>query len=245
MGKIYTVDGEGIVVKSDLNTVLLQFYEKCICIGDSVTAGYINDAPRFSMATVVKLSYPTQLAKMSGWTIDNAGVPAYSANQWWTNKAGTYDYSQYNLAIVELGYNGLLTDTLDEDVTPFDSFENYAETNTGCYCKIIEKMKTDNPNILIVLLISSNDSVFDETTASVVQKIGAKYDLPVIDLRDSSDGIDLNLQMYHGGITPTTGPDYTHFNAMGYLVKAQKIYWALGRIFADRAKEINDTITSG
>lgn len=242
MGNIYTTDGERIALKSDLDTGLLHFYDSCICVGDSVTAGYINDAPRFSMVTVAKLSYPAQLAKMTGWTVENTGVPAYSTSQWWTNKAGNYDYTKYDLAIIELGYNGLLTDTLDADVTPFDSYEDYAQTNTGCYCKIIGKMKADNPNIFIVLVISSNGAVFDETTASVVQKIGEQYDLPVIDLRDASDGIDLNLQMYHGGMTENT-VDYTHFNAMGYLVKARKIYHALGRIFAGRGKEINDTVT--
>lgn len=237
---VYDLNGKAL----DLDmTPLLGFYESCICVGDSVTAGYINDAPRFSMATVAKLSYPAQLAKMTGWTIENTGVPAYSTSQWWTNKAGNYDYTKYNMAIVELGYNGLLTDTLDADVTPYDSYEDYAATNTGCYCKIIEKMKADNPNIFIVLVISSNGAVFNEITASVVQKIADKYNLPVIDLRDASDGIDLSLRKYHGGMTVDT-VDYTHFNAMGYLVKAQKIYFALGRIFASRAKEINDTITS-
>ena len=51
---------------------LCHIFQKAICIGDSITEGQVSDYPRKD-AVVPRLSYPTQLAKITGWDVTNAG----------------------------------------------------------------------------------------------------------------------------------------------------------------------------
>lgn len=215
------------------------FFDKCICIGDSVTHGHIYDYPRTPVngKVIPSKAYPAYLAKMTGWEVINAGKAGITPKGWWTTMFPNYAYTDYDLAIIELGYNQGLTDTLDVDVEPYEGYANYAETNTGCYCKIIEAIKEANPNILLVLVISSN---FSATNEAVVRKIADRYGLPLIDLKDKTY-INLSDTKYHGyNSGESTSKDYVHFNFVGYLAKAKFIFNALNYIIDDNAAMVND-----
>ena len=213
--KLYGIDGK----EFKDNSFILSAISNAICIGDSVTAGS-GAAPTGEVAR--NYSYPTRLAKMTDWTIENAGFGGITSLQWWQNKFVNYDYSQYQLAIIELGYNEGLTDTLETDCVGND-YTTFADTNTGAYCKIIEGIKSINPNTLIVLVISSAMQS-SGSTYKVIGDIGKKYSLPVINLTDPTY-IDLNVPEYHNG------SDYVHFNALGYIVKAKYIHAGLTDYF--------------
>ena len=208
---------------------LLNGINMTICIGDSVTEGVTTGASSIRR----DLSYPARLSKMTGWTIENAGVAGLTTLQWWQNKFGSYSYADYQVGIIELGYNGGLTDTVDTD-TAGDNYEQYADTNTGAYCKIIEGMKAQNSNIFIILIISPG---FSATVANVVIKIAEKYSLPYIDLRDMSY-VNLQDDKYHGKLN-NGNMDYTHMNAIGYLAKAEFIRSKLIKIFEENISKIN------
>lgn len=208
---------------------LLDAVSSVICLGDSVTEGVTTGASSFRR----DLSYPARLSKMTGWTIENAGAAGLTTLQWWQNKFDSYSYADYQVGIIELGYNSGLTDTLDTDTTG-DNYEQYADTNTGAYCKIIEGMKAQNSNIFIVLIISPG---FSATVANVVIKIAEKYSLPYIDLRDVSY-VNLQDDKYHGKLN-NGNIDYTHMNAIGYLAKAEFIRSKLIQIFEDNISSIN------
>ena len=216
------------------------WFNDCICIGDSVTQGHVYDYPRTKANGDVleQWSYPTQLAKMTKWTIENAAKAGITTINWWKTYYPNYTYTNYQIAIMELGYNGGLTDTLDTDVEPYDNYEDYAETNTGCYCKIIEAIKESNPNIYFILLIPSLWTT-DTTGSVVIRKIAEKYGLPYIDLSDKTY-MNLSDEKYHGLTSEDSGLNMVHFNAMGYLAKAQFIFLELNRLMEDNAKEIND-----
>lgn len=234
MNSFYDGEGNNIVIESEMNASVLDYltdaFSTAICIGDSVTEGVgsVSDHTK-----VKNYSYPTRLAQMTGWTIENAGKAGLTALQWWQQIFGNYDYSNYQAAIIELGLNSGLTDTLDTDVVG-DDYTQYADTNTGGYCKIIEGIKAQNENIFIVLLISSN---IDATTKNVINKIGKKYSLPVIDLTDRTY-INLSSSQYH------TSNDYTHFNIMGYLAKAKLIQLGLGEAINNNIANINSMLTT-
>ena len=227
-------------VNSDYNKWVYSFVDKCICIGDSVTEGHVYDYPRTKAnGDVLKQqSYPTRLAKLTGWEIENAGFSGISAIDWWKNKLNNYQYTDYEIAIIELGYNGGLTDTLDVDVEPYGAYAEYAETNTGCYCKIIEAIKERNPNMFIVLNISS---LMKEGSANstVIKKIAERYSLPYIDLSVNSH-FDLDDARYHGYTNESMSLNLVHFNALGYCAKAGFIYNELASILIDNGKELND-----
>lgn len=208
---------------------LLDAVSSVICIGDSVTEGVTTGASGIQRS----LSYPSRLTKRTGWTIENAGVAGVTALGWWQNQFSKYDYTKYQLALIELGYNNGLTDTLDVDCVG-DDYAAYADTNTGGYCKIIEGALAQNPNLYIVLIISPG---FGVNVANVVIKIAEKYSLPVIDLRDTTY-IKLQENKYHGALSGGN-MDYTHMNAIGYIAKAEFIRTELVKIFAENISTIN------
>ena len=133
-----------------------------------------------------------------------------------------------------MGYNGGLTDTLDTDVVG-DDYTQYADTNTGAYCKIIEGIKSANPNMIIVLIISSAMQT-SSNTYKVIGEIGEKYSLPVINLTDPTY-IDLNVPEYHDN-----AGDYVHFNALGYIAKAKYIHARLTDYFIENQSVLTTTI---
>ena len=222
------------------NKWVYSFVDKCICIGDSVTEGHVYDYPRTKAnGDVLKAqSYPTRLAKLTGWEIENAGFSGISAVDWWKNKLNNFQYTDYEIAIIELGYNGGLTDTLDVDVEPYETYAEYAETNTGCYCKIIESIKERNPNMFIVLNISSLMKE-GSVNSTVIKKIAERYSLPYIDLSVNSH-IDLDDTRYHGYTNESMSLNLVHFNALGYCAKAGFIYNELASILIDNGKELNN-----
>lgn len=217
---------------------LLSLFSNCICIGDSVTEGQVFDYPSTPPDGIVTKdnSYPAFLARMTGWTVENAGVSGISASQWWNNKFNEYDFSRYDIAIIELGYNEGLTETLDEDTGGRPDYHDFADTNTGNYCKIIEGILDQNPDIRIFLTISpmmkSNGKKSLSTCRTVILQIAEKYDLPVIDLTDTSY-IDLNEDIYHG--KDSDGKlNKIHFNILGYCAKAALIRHSITTILKKR-----------
>lgn len=239
MNSFYDGEGNNIVVESEMNASVLDYltdaFSTAICIGDSVTEGVgsVSDYTK-----VKNFSYPTYLAKMTGWTIENAGKAGLTALQWWQQIFGNYDYSNYQVALIELGLNSGLTDTLDTDAVGND-YTQYADTNTGGYCKIIEGVKVQNENIFIILLISAG---MPSSTADVINKIGKKYSLPVIDLTDRTY-MNLAESKYHP-VLSGGNKDYIHLNIMGYLAKAKLVHLYLGEIINNNIETVNNLIVA-
>lgn len=238
MNSFYDGSGNSITVESEMNASVTDFwmdaFSTCICIGDSVTDG-VTVGPG---SRIEPFPYPTRLAKMTGWTIENAGEAGLTTLEWWQQKFGNYDYTQYQIALIELGYNSGLTDTLDTDCAG-DDYNAYADTNTGGYCKIIEGALAQNPNLYVVPIISPG---FNESVANVVKKIAERYGLPVIDLRDVTY-IRLQDTKFHTK-PDGTASDYTHLTAMGYLAKAKLVHLYLGEILAKDTVRLNAVATA-
>lgn len=216
---------------SKTNNDFCKIFDNIICIGDSVTDGAIYDYPRSDVnGTIVrKYSYPTQLAKMINCEIENAGFSGISASDWYNKKFTNYDFTKYDLAIIELGYNGGLK--LSEI--------NTEGSNANSYKKIIEGIKSQNTNIQIILVISTQ---FNKERVEVVQKLSDLYSLPIIDLRKNKyDNLD-NIN-YHGyDNIEMTDISYWHFNRIGYLAKANVIYKELISYTVSNLKHLNDLL---
>ena len=86
---------------------------KILCIGDSLTEGAYFGAGMDGAA--IEQNYPYYLGRMLNTEVVNAGVGGYSASDWYIEKAGDYDYTDYDTVIIWLGTNNGLTDTLDTD----------------------------------------------------------------------------------------------------------------------------------
>ena len=197
-----------------------------LCIGDSLTEGaYYVSGHAVGSGASIKQNYPYMLGRMLGAEVTNAGYSGISASGWYANHISGYDYMDYDSVIIWLGTNNGLTDTLDTDVDPYSDYHDYANTETGNYCKIIEAIKESNPDIKIFLtkIFASGGSV--ATTNVVIDKIAAKYGLFVI---DNSDLSYANCPALHGNVT-----DNPHFSKAGNIIIANRFIEKIGKYLSE------------
>lgn len=206
------------------NDMLAYACNNVLCIGDSLTSGaYYGRKELWSQTGVsIDQNYPRVLGRMLNTQVTNAGVSGINAINWYATEYGKYNMSEYDTFVIWLGTNGGYTDTLDTDVNQYDDFSDYAETNTGCLCKIIENIRNDNPNHLMVILdlFAFTESVHNE----VLRKISAKYNIPIIKMSDLTT--DAHLEMHYG--EKFIGDDgvyhaNVHFNKYGNIVIADRV----------------------
>lgn len=221
----------------------LKYFNSILCIGDSVTAGAVADYPRTTGSIaedIPKFSYPTQLKKMIGCDVVNAGFSGYSPKQWYDEKINQYTYSDYNLVLIELGYNGGIEDTLDTDVIPYTDYHNYADTACGNYCKIIGAIKESNPNAMIVLIISPGMTMVHTDTPATIKHIANIFNLQYIDLRPNIIE-NLNDNKFHGKVSGGSR-DMIHFNPIGYIAKASLLKKMLSIIVYNNLQNVNNSV---
>ena len=196
------------VVNKEANCKFLPYLlKKGICIGDSLTEGY-HTADDIDTTR----SYPAYLSRMMNCDITNTGQSGITVSGWYNAHISKYKYTDYDFAIIYLGTNGGMTDTLIQDTTISEgqTYKDYANTHTGCYCKIIETILEQNPKCKIYLI--RWDAT---TTANVTIQIAKKYGLDTINLLDKTY-FDCQNSKYH--------TDGTHFNSLGYCNFAWNIY---------------------
>lgn len=153
-----------------------------ICIGDSLTAGaYYSEA---HPGVEIEQSYPYYLSRMLAAEVTNAGYSGYSMSEWYLEHAEDYDWRDYDTALIWLGTNRAPTDTLAEDVLPFSDPADFAETETGYYCRLLEEIRRENPECMIVLLnlFASKDDVEEGNRA--ISAIADRYELLLLDMSD-------------------------------------------------------------
>ena len=198
---------------------------KILCIGDSLTSGanYAEEWGELAPAgSSIDQNYPRILGRMLNAEVTNGGKSGYSASDWYLKMISQYDLSKYDTFIIWLGTNNGLTDTLDTDVNPYTDYNDFADTETGYYCKIIEKIKADNPSCLIVLtkIFASKGNYI--TTNIVIDKIAEKYGLPVI---DNSDLGHIERPDLHANVVNP------HFGKAGNIFIANRFVEELGKWF--------------
>jgi lysophospholipase L1-like esterase len=185
---------------------------KICCVGDSLTKGVDVGSH------VIKESYPYFMSQYLDCFVVNYGHPGVSAKGWWNSDhlTKTFD-SNMDVVLIMFGTNGgLAINTLATDVEPYDDWEDYADTECGCYCKLIESIQEQTQNHAQIILMTPPYSTYSEgqtqtviATAPVIRAIAQRYCLPVIDV------------LYESGMNAFNGDvfrphDGCHFNAKGY-----------------------------
>lgn len=186
---------------------------KVICIGDSLTEGDYGSEPE-GTANLKAETYPYFLNKYFGVSVTNAGVCGFTATSYFNYTLGSQDFSDKDIAIIMLGTNGAgMSDTLDAD-TAASHYTGYANTDTGNYCKIIEYIIEQNPDVKILLCTcpyvdATRRSSYAAAVANsnvVIPKIADKYNLPVLDVNNELGVNDENTRIMqpidglHGGV---------------------------------------------
>ena len=192
-------------------------FNDVICCGDSLTEGIYSD-----ILGAKPKNYPYYLSKISGWTVENEGYGGKTPTTYWSNHAQLIDYSLYDAMILFLGTNGTMTDTLiaDTTISGEQTYLDYADTNTGNYCKIIENALSDNPNIKIFMVNCITGSA--TTNNVILQQISEKYSIPLLDIKNNDIYF---LNPYDTILHPNS--DITHFGNIGYYILAKVIFGLL------------------
>ena len=194
--------------KIDKSILYLNYalFDNGICIGDSITEGV-----RTSAYIDKNKSYPKFLSRMMNCNIENGGKGGITAQGWYEQKLNTYDYLNYNFAIIKLGQNGGL-----------ETLENAMEgTQTYYYCKIIEHIKETNPNIIIYLLPIQNRANWAKEVNRTIKEIAAKYNIVFLNIYDN-ENYNVDEDKYHFS---STGENYdVHLNTVGYLYLAKIVF---------------------
>ena len=224
-GNVYSTWQELTDTKNPYPSYKVNAYPNIVCCGDSVTEGFVTEGTLADPETIYEVlpnfSYPASLNRIyAGATITNKGHTGVSAYDYYNSIYPTIDFSDYDLAIVELGLNqnghgGLNISDIDT-----------ANTNTWCLKKIIEGIRSQNSTIQIAIVRSQ---YYLGNAAEVFTSIANTYNAMFIDLHDKKY-LDLADDKYHGYFdddgTPTL--DHAHFTKAGYAAKAYVIARYLG-----------------
>nr|DAU49730.1 MAG TPA: hypothetical protein [Caudoviricetes sp.] len=199
---------------------LIGCFNNIVCIGDSLTEG--AQGPDFD-SYITPWNYPYFLSKLTNWTCENKGMSGVSTTVWWKNHQHD-DFSQFDTAIVFLGTNNGLTDTIDDGAT--------VDTDTGNYLKILNKLRADNPKMKIFIITPWNrDAWYFDTTIVVLQKIAKRYGAKLID----------GMSCLTGNIYDTSYRKIgdAHMNSIGYMHFANYIYNEVLSFAQDNPTEYN------
>ena len=211
VGEIRKVENEITNLRNRID--FKDYFKKYLLIGDSLTeqlqrnlGGMIN----------------------KNATINGQGKSGLSASEWWNGYSTEITENNYDCAFIYLGTNDGLTDTVDTDCNT--DYTQNANTNTGCYGKIIGKIKETNPNCKIFLICGPNEYIRRSDMNSVTKKISTKYNVFVLDLENcrlSDNGSSTSYQ--RNVYRPMDG---IHYNYLGIYTFINELFTAMNDLFS-------------
>lgn len=181
-------------------------------IGDSLTDGqtYVAAQGTPNYAYKNKSNYPDAFCKLMG--IDTStviAIPGGRPGDIWSSKKTELEAIENQFVIVWLGTNGGLTDTVSTDCAG-DDVDNYADTNTGNYGKIIKTLVDNGNKVFLAQLCYTSVSTASNT---VIADLAERFGCSVIELT-ADDISDLNADKYHTAYNGYVNS--VHFNSVGY-----------------------------
>lgn len=210
-----------------------QFFDKIICMGDSLTQGQSGGS---ASVPLVK-NYPHFIEKLTQAEITNQSQGGITTEGFWTTYASSYDYTSFDCAIIFLGTNGGLTNSVDTDCHA--DYTQNADTQTGYYGRIIGRIKATAPNCRIFLVAGVNDYVRRATTMNpAVRALASFYNVGLVDIEncimsDNGGSSTIERWLYR----PVDG---IHYNALGYMTMANMIYDRMSQFMSENRTMYDD-----
>lgn len=210
---------------------ILSAFTNIMCCGDSLTASVVYTAPQSAPdhARQAYRKYPDILADKTGATVTYKATGGYTASDWWTHYAGNITQKENQLAIIYLGTNGMLTDTLDTDAPGTDVSNYNTSTNTGAYAAIVQTFINAGARVLLVHVCERVTNYEDRN--AVIDKIGERYGCAVVDVPYLAD------DKYHYW-PDGTGTNPLHYNDFGYAAWTESLIRNVGALTTDIMKRI-------
>lgn len=205
----------------------LYAFTNITCIGDSLTHGVVTTDSQGGYR-IAKYPYPAVLQRITGATVEEIAHGGYSASDWWGAYSESITSKTNQLALVFLGTNDGLTDTIDTDCAG-DDYTTYANTDTGCYGKILGKLKEVGAKIVLIQCFTGDNNY--RNTNDVIQQFADKFGCGIIATQR------LTNPAYHY-YPDLSGSDTLHFNDLGYSAFAEFIINQISDMNSDYLKYI-------
>lgn len=196
----------------------LSLFGKILCIGDSWTQGvfdYRDDEENLRGVELPQYSYPTLLASLTGRSVTNKGDAGKTSTTWYSNHSGDV-LKGHDACIIFLGIN---------DVSQGDT----SQTSTSL-TNIITKVKTDNPDVMKIFLVSMpnhlNDNTYAQTVNGILQSVAESEGAYYLDIS--------------GVVIPR---NEAHPLAIGYEILAKAIYNKASEVMRNNRSDFEDIFT--
>lgn len=203
---------------------VLTAFSDIVCCGDSLTRSVVYtgvDGQGGNVTRMARRPWPELLGVKTGAHTSFLAFGGYDAKTWWTNYGSQIAAADNQLAIVYLGTNGSLTDTVDTDAPGTDKEGYDVTTNTGAYCKIVKSWLDVGARVLLVHVKKTTDSIW--TTNAVIDKIAEKFGVAVVDVPLLPDA------KYHSW-PDGTGLNTVHYNDLGYAAFLEVLLRSVGNL---------------
>lgn len=217
-------------VQNEKQYNVLAAFNNIVCVGDSLTYSQVYTAQ--SASRQANRPYPTVLGKLCGNDATILARSGATAQACW-NEFGSQIVAKTNpLAIIYLGTNYGLTDTLDTDVVGNDP-ANWADNNIGCYCRFVQKFQSLGYKVLLLKCwaTSGTGTANLANTNSAIKHVGERFGCSVMDVPVSSD---LKYHYY----PDLSGYNGVHYNDLGYSWFASALIAAVADLATDELKFI-------
>ena len=243
---------EAVGNKGDFNPICA--FNNIVAVGDSLT--YCQVYTSSSTSRKAYHPWPEQVMKKCGLDAQlTFAAPGEDSIEIWRHYKGVTE--GYNgpirvpengktLAIIHLGTNGAVVDeTLDtdapaEDVDTYES--SWANTYTGCYCKIIQRLLNAGAKVVLVQPRAGGTGsqpdkapegwTLEDTRRSIIT-IANRFDCAYIDA-EKCHSYDNLYHLYPSG----SGKNTLHFNDFGYTYFAERIIEEISHLPQNLLKRI-------
>lgn len=213
---------------ASLTNNILAAFDNIVCIGDSLTYSQVYTAG--STTRQAHRPYPTVIAGICGNSAQNLSRPGATAKSCWDEFGGSIVSRSNPLAIIYLGTNQGLTDTLSTDVVGDDP-NNWADNNIGCYCRFVQKCKSLGYRVLLIQCwaTSGQGDANLSNTRNAIAHVATRFGCALIDCPVTHE-----LQYHY--YPDLSGYNQVHYNDLGYSWFAQQLITRTGKLDISQMK---------
>ena len=209
-------------------TNILTAFDNIICIGDSLTYSQVYTSTSDSRRS--KVTYPQALSRLCGNSQTTLARSGATAKSCWDEFSSQIVQKDNSLAIIYLGTNAGITDTLSTDVIG-DNPDTWADNNIGCYCRFIQKLQQLGTKVLLLRIWATSGTGQSSliNTNNAITHIAERFNCAVMDTPVNKD---LKYHYY----PDLTGSNGVHYNELGYSWFASNLIQKIGELEDEQMK---------
>lgn len=207
---------------------IVSAFDNLICVGDSLTYSQVYTSTTGSRQAYV--SYPKALARLCGNEQTTLARSGATAKQCWDEFGSQIVQKKNSLAIIYLGTNAGISDTLSTDVVGDDP-DAWADNNLGCYCRIVQKLQSLGTKVLLLKIWASSGTGDSSlaNTKNAITHIGERFNCAVMD-------VPLNRELKYHYYPDLSGSNGVHYNDLGYAWFASSLIQKIGELDESQMK---------